>query len=70
MDLKSVLKRYDTKSKNTSDLTPHYVSREANKKLIERGTKIIMNSLKIDQKNAKELLLKYGSVRKVLNLKI
>ena len=41
-----------------------------NKKLIERGTKIIMNSLKIDQKNAKELLLKYGSVRKVLNLKI
>ena len=36
MDLKSVLKRYDTKSKNTSDLTPHYVSREANKKLIEK----------------------------------
>ena len=36
MDLKSVLKRYDTKSKNTSDLTPHYVSREANLKVLAK----------------------------------
>jgi hypothetical protein len=36
MDLKSVLKRYDTKSKNTSDLTPHYVNREANLKVLAK----------------------------------
>ena len=36
MDLKNILNRYDTKSKNTSDVIPHFVSREANKKLIEK----------------------------------
>ncbi|MBI4648765.1 MAG: N-acetylmuramic acid 6-phosphate etherase [Bacteroidia bacterium] len=37
-----------------------------NKKLIVRGTKIISETLNIDRKTAKKLLLKYGSVRKVL----
>ncbi|MGB2088538.1 MAG: N-acetylmuramic acid 6-phosphate etherase [Psychroflexus salarius] len=38
----------------------------SNAKLIERGTKMIAKSLKIDKSKAKELLLKYGSVRKAI----
>jgi len=37
-----------------------------NNKLIDRGTKMIENFLKVDSESARELLLKYGSVRKVL----
>ncbi|MBU0763997.1 MAG: N-acetylmuramic acid 6-phosphate etherase [Bacteroidetes bacterium] len=37
-----------------------------NNKLIERGTRMIKETLKIDAKKAGELLLKYGSVRSVL----
>lgn len=39
----------------------------SNNKLVDRGTKIIMNELKIDYKTANELLLKYGSVRKAVD---
>ncbi|MBN2683365.1 MAG: N-acetylmuramic acid 6-phosphate etherase [Bacteroidales bacterium] len=38
-----------------------------NKKLVSRGTKIIMDKLGIDEERAKNLLLKYGSVRKAIN---
>ncbi|WP_417884592.1 N-acetylmuramic acid 6-phosphate etherase [Zunongwangia sp.] len=38
----------------------------SNKKLIERGTEMIMEELKVPQSEAKQLLLKYGSVRNVL----
>ncbi|TAE66091.1 MAG: N-acetylmuramic acid 6-phosphate etherase [Bacteroidetes bacterium] len=38
----------------------------SNEKLIERGTKMIMESLQISSEKAKELLLKYGSVRAVI----
>ena len=37
-----------------------------NKKLVERGTKMIMDELKLDEKLAKSLLLKYGSVKKAI----
>lgn len=37
-----------------------------NNKLIERGTKMIASYLKIDSHKAKEFLLEYGSVRKVI----
>lgn len=39
----------------------------SNDKLIERGTLMIVNSLDITHKEAKELLLKNGSVRKAIN---
>ena len=39
----------------------------SNDKLIERGTKMLMNSLNIDHEIAQELLLKHGSVRKASN---
>lgn len=38
----------------------------SNEKLVDRGTKIIVNQLNISLKNAQELLLKYGSVRKAI----
>ena len=38
----------------------------SNNKLVDRGTKILVNALEIDYSSAKELLLKYGSVRLVL----
>lgn len=37
-----------------------------NKKLIDRGTRMIMEELNIGRRKAKNLLLKYGSVRKAL----
>ena len=37
-----------------------------NKKLIERGTRMIVEELHISKEKAKELLLKYGSVKKAL----
>lgn len=39
----------------------------SNNKLVDRGTKIIMNSLKIPYEEAKSLLLKHGSVRKAID---
>jgi N-acetylmuramic acid 6-phosphate etherase len=39
----------------------------SNKKLVERGTKMIMNQLKIDYKEANKLLLKYNSVRTAID---
>jgi len=39
----------------------------SNDKLIDRGTKMIMSSLNISYKDAKELLLKHGSVRKAID---
>ena len=41
----------------------------SNNKLIDRGTKMVMEELKVDYKEANLLLLKYGSVRKALNSK-
>jgi N-acetylmuramic acid 6-phosphate etherase len=38
----------------------------SNKKLIERGAKIISSNLNINLDNARELLLKFGSVRKAM----
>lgn len=38
----------------------------SNKKLIHRGTKMIMEELGVDEQKANELLMKFGSVRKVL----
>lgn len=38
----------------------------SNKKLVERGTQMIMNELSIAHEKAKELLLKHGSVRKAV----
>ncbi|MBM3451582.1 MAG: N-acetylmuramic acid 6-phosphate etherase [Bacteroidetes bacterium] len=38
----------------------------SNNKLIDRGTRMIMNELSIDEKTAAQLLEKYGSVRKAL----
>ncbi|OQY04359.1 MAG: N-acetylmuramic acid 6-phosphate etherase [Bacteroidetes bacterium 4572_117] len=37
-----------------------------NKKLVKRGTKMIQDELGIEEKQAKELLLQYGSVRKAV----
>jgi len=38
-----------------------------NKKLVERGTRMIVEELQIPKEDAKALLLKYGSVKKVLD---
>lgn len=38
----------------------------SNHKLVSRGTTMIMNELQIDENQAKELLLEYGSVRKAI----
>jgi N-acetylmuramic acid 6-phosphate etherase len=38
----------------------------SNDKLVDRGTKMVMNQLNIDYATANELLLKYGSVRKAV----
>ena len=38
----------------------------SNNKLVDRGTKILMDTLKINESNANQLLLKHGSVRKAL----
>lgn len=37
-----------------------------NKKLVERGTKMIMEELKLEKEMARNLLLKYGSVKKAI----
>lgn len=37
-----------------------------NKKLVNRGARMIMEELKVDEREAEKLLLQYGSVRKVL----
>lgn len=39
----------------------------SNNKLVDRGTKMVMNQLQVDYETANELLLKYGSVRKAVN---
>jgi N-acetylmuramic acid 6-phosphate etherase len=39
----------------------------SNNKLIDRGTRMIMNELNIDQNSAADLLEKYGSVRKAVD---
>lgn len=39
----------------------------SNNKLVERGTKMIMNELNVDEKLANKLLQKYGSVRNAIN---
>ena len=38
----------------------------SNNKLIDRGTRMIMNELRIDQNTAAQLLEKFGSVRKAV----
>ena len=39
----------------------------SNQKLVDRGTQMIMEELKVDYDKAKTLLLQYGSVRAVLD---
>lgn len=39
----------------------------SNNKLVDRGTKMVMNTLKISYEKANELLLKHGSVRKAID---
>ncbi len=39
----------------------------SNNKLVDRGTKMIMNELNLDYNTANDLLLKYGSVRKAID---
>jgi N-acetylmuramic acid 6-phosphate etherase len=39
----------------------------SNNKLVDRGTKMVADELKVTYKKANELLLKYGSVRKAVN---
>ncbi len=39
----------------------------SNNKLVDRGTRMIMNALKIEEQKANELLLKYGSVRNAID---
>jgi len=39
----------------------------SNNKLVERGTKMIMNELQIDERLANKLLQKYGNVRNAIN---
>ena len=39
----------------------------SNNKLVDRGIRMLMNQLNIDQSSAKALLLKHGSVRNALN---
>ena len=41
----------------------------SNNKLVDRGTKMVMNQLGVDYKEANELLLKHGSVRKAVDSK-
>lgn len=41
----------------------------SNNKLIDRGTKMVMEELKVDYETANELLKKYGSVRKAVESK-
>ena len=41
-----------------------------NNKLIARGTKMLMKSLRLQEKDAQKMLLKYGSVRKALSANI
>ena len=41
----------------------------SNNKLVDRGTKMIMNELSVNYDTANELLLKYGSVRKAIEAK-
>ena len=41
----------------------------SNNKLIDRGTKMVMDALEIDFNSANEMLLKFGSVRKAINQK-
>lgn len=38
-----------------------------NRKLVDRGTRMLMEELSIDYESARELLLKYGSVKKALD---
>jgi len=38
-----------------------------NNKLIDRGVRMIMGELKVDQPRAEKLLKKYGTVRKAIN---
>lgn len=37
-----------------------------NKKLVHRGTRMIVNELEIDAEEAQKLLLKYGSVKNAI----
>jgi N-acetylmuramic acid 6-phosphate etherase len=37
-----------------------------NNKLVDRGTNMVMNYTGLDEQDAAELLLKYGSVRKAV----
>ena len=39
----------------------------SNNKLVDRGSRMIMEELSMDESSAKDLLQKYGSVRKVLD---
>ena len=39
----------------------------SNNKLIDRGTKMVMDSLGVDYEMANALLLEHGSVRKAIN---
>ena len=39
----------------------------SNNKLVDRGTKMVMNELNIDERSANELLLKHGNVRSAVN---
>ena len=39
----------------------------SNNKLVDRGTKMVADELKVSYKKANQLLLKYGSVRKAVN---
>ena len=41
----------------------------SNYKLVDRGTKMVMDELNISYKEANQLLMKHGSVRSVINLK-
>ena len=41
----------------------------SNNKLVNRGEKMIMETLHINQQEAKDLLNKYGSVRKAIQSK-
>ena len=38
----------------------------SNKKLVSRAEKMVMEEIKVDFETAKRLILKYGSVRKVI----
>ncbi len=39
----------------------------SNEKLVDRGTKMVMNALNVEYEHAKNILLKYGSVRKAID---